>query len=62
MKHQKIQRPIIPEQHWLKEPTAQEWRRKYYNALNWALAGWVGVIVLAAEFLLLVQVLKQSKP
>lgn len=62
MKHQKIQHPIIPEQHWLNEPTADEWKRRYYRALNWALAGWVGVVVLVAEFAWALIILKQSKP
>ena len=51
-------KPVIPEQHWINEPTAAEWKRRYYRTLNWALAGWVGFILVSIEFYILISLIK----
>lgn len=34
-----------------------EWRKRYYRALNWAVAGWLAALLLLAQMLLAVWLL-----
>ena len=44
--------PIIPEQHWLNEPTVVELKKQLRERTQWLVAAWIVAIVMLVSFII----------